>query len=129
MTKAALLDQDYLRVNYHQAGFSYLLPEILELFRSQAAIYLKAIEQHLMQGNLHELAQEAHTLKGAAGSVGAAALAQIAQDLEETAPDSDVTAVALQVDSLRKITDRTDAAIAAELARLAADTDDALDLI
>lgn len=129
MTKAALLDQDYLRVNYHQAGFSYLLPEILELFRSQAAIYLKAIEQHLMQGNLHELAQEAHTLKGAAGSVGAAALAQIAQDLEETAPDSDVTAVALQVDSLREITDRTDAAIAAELARLAADTDDALDLI
>ena len=129
MTKAALLDQDYLRVNYHQAGFSYLLPEILELFRGQATIYLKAIEQHLMQGNLHELAQEAHTLKGAAGSVGAAALAQIAQDLEETAPDSDVTAVALQVDSLREITDRTDAAIAAELARLAADTDDALDLI
>ena len=129
MTKAALLDQDYLRVNYHQAGFSYLLPEILELFRSQAAIYLKAIEQHLMQGNLHELAQEAHTLKGAAGSVGAAALAQIAQDLEETAPDSDVTAVALQVDSLREITDRTNAAIAAELARLAADTDDTLDLI
>lgn len=127
MDKAAVLDQDYLRVNYHQAGFSYLLPEILALFRRQAAIYLQSIEQHLMQANLHELAQEAHTLKGAAGSVGAAALAQIAQHLEETAPDSNIAAVTLLVDSLREITDLTDAAIAAELARLAIETDDVLD--
>lgn len=129
MDKAAVLDQDYLRVNYHQAGFSYLLPEILALFRRQAAIYLQSIEQHLMQANLHELALEAHTLKGAAGSVGAAALAQIAQHLEETVPDSDIAAVTLLVDSLREITDRTDAAITAELARLAAETDDTLDQI
>ena len=129
MDKAAVLDQDYLMVNYHQAGFSYLLPEILALVRRQAAIYLQLIEQHLMQANLHELALEAHTLKGAAGSVGAAALAQIAQHLEETVPDSDIAAVALLVDSLREITDRTDAAIAAELARLAAETDDTLDLV
>ncbi|ACD96312.1 Hpt domain-containing protein [Trichlorobacter lovleyi] len=129
MDKAAVLDQDYLRVNYHQAGFSYLLPEILALFRRQAAIYLQSIEQHLMQANLHELALEAHTLKGAAGSVGAAALAQIAQHLEETVPDSDIAAVTLLVDSLREITDRTDAAITAELARLAAETDDTLDHI
>lgn len=127
MDKAAVLDQDYLRVNYHQAGFSYLLPEILALFRRQAAIYLQSIEQLLMQANLHELAQEAHTLKGAAGSVGAAALAQIAQHLEETAPDSNIAAVTLLVDSLREITDLTDAAIAAELARLAIETDDVLD--
>lgn len=129
MDKAAVLDQDYLRVNYHQAGFSYLLPEILALFRRQAAIYLQSIEQHLMQANLHELALEAHTLKGAAGSVGAAALAQIAQHLEETVPDSDIAAVTLLVDSLREITDRTDAAITAELVRLAAETDDTLDHI
>lgn len=79
METVALLDYHYLQENYYQVGFSYLLPEILELFRNQAALYLKAIEQHLMQGNLQELAQEAHTLKGAAGSVGAAALAQLAQ--------------------------------------------------
>jgi len=128
METVALLDQHYLRENYHQVGFSYLLPELLELFRGQAILHLETIEQHLTQGNLHEVALEAHTLKGAAGSVGATALAQIAHHLEESAPDSDIAAVSLQVAALREITDQTTAAIRAELARLATGADDDLDL-
>ena len=129
METVALLDQHYLRENYHQVGFSYLLPEMLELFRGQAALHLKAIEQQLTQGNLHELAVEAHTLKGAAGSVGAAALAQMAHHLEEFAPANDIAAVSLQVAALREITDQTSAAITAELARLATGAGDDLYLL
>jgi HPt (histidine-containing phosphotransfer) domain-containing protein len=124
--QAALLDHEYLHINYHDAGFSYLLPEIMALFRSQAAIYLDSIEQHLMQGDLHGLALEAHTLKGAAGSVGATALAQIANNLEETASGSNIAEVSLQVGALREITSQTTAAITAELERLANTTNDDL---
>lgn len=127
METVALLDHHYLRENYHQVGFSYLLPEILELFRGQATLHLEAIEQYLTQGNLHEVVLEAHTLKGAAGSVGATALAQIAHHLEESAPVSDIVEISLQVAALREITDQTIAAITVELTRLATGVDDELD--
>ncbi|SJZ51044.1 Hpt domain-containing protein [Trichlorobacter thiogenes] len=127
METVALLDHHYLRENYHQAGFSYLLPEILELFRDQATLHLETIEQHLMQGNLHEVAQEAHTLKGAAGSVGAAALAQLAHHLEESAPVSQIAEVSQQVRALRELIAQTDTAITTELVRLGTGADDDLD--
>ena len=128
METVPLLDHHYLKENYHQVGFSYLLPEILELFRGQATIHLETIEQHLMQGNLHELTQEAHTLKGAAGSVGATALAQLAQHLEETAENSVIAEVSQQVHALRELVAQTDAAITRELVRLGTGADDDLNL-
>lgn len=129
METVPLLDHHYLKENYHQVGFSYLLPEILELFRGQATIHLETIEQYLALCNLHQVAQEAHTLKGAAGSVGAAALALAAHHLEETAPGNDIAAVSLQVAALREITDQTTAAITVELARLATGAGDDLYLL
>lgn len=128
MEKAAVLDQDYLMVNFHQAGFSYLLPEILTLFRGQATNSLHSIEEQLKKMDTKAIAMEAHTLKGAAGSVGAAALAQMALQLEESAPGSDIDSVTLQVGSLRKIIEQTETAIDEELARLAVKTDDDLDI-
>ena len=124
----ALLDYEYLQVNYHNAGFGYLLPEMLELFRGQAILYLQSIEQHLQAGDLKALAMEAHTLKGAAGSVGATALAQMAYRLENTTPDTDITTVTKQVKQLHELTRQTGATITAELARLAAETDNDLNL-
>lgn len=126
METVPLLDQHYLKENYHQVGFSYLLPEILELFRGQATLHLETIEQHLAMGNLHEVALEAHTLKGAAGSAGATALALAAHHLEETAEDSAISEISQQVHALREITDQTTAAITAELARLATGAGDDL---
>lgn len=128
MEKSAVLDQDYLMVNFHQAGFSCLLPEILTLFRGQAANSLHSIEEQLKKMDTKAIAMEAHTLKGAAGSVGAAALEQMALQLEESAPGSDIDSVTLQVGSLRKIIEQTKAAIDEELARLAVKTDDDLDI-
>jgi len=115
-----LLDHDYLQANYHEAGFSYLLPELLELFRTQSAIYLQSLETLLGQGNLKGLSEEAHSLKGAAGSVGAAALAEAAQTLENTVKNADIataTALVLHLSTLSKL---TDSAIIEELEQLAA---------
>lgn len=123
------LDQNYLRVNYHEAGFSYLLPEILKLFHSQIQIYLQNIEQLFPQGNLQGLAAEAHTLKGTASSVGAAALAMAASDLEKHARSADSTLLNDLMAQLRQTAALTDAAIVAELASLAAEDDAALNLL
>lgn len=128
METVPLLDQHYLKENYHQVGFSYLLPEILELFRGQATIHLETIEQHLALGNLHQVALEAHTLKGAAGSTGAVALALAAHHLEETATDSEIARVSQQVRELRELVAQTDAAITRELVRLGTGADDDLNL-
>lgn len=123
------LDQNYLRINYHEAGFGYLLPEILTLFHGQATIYLHAIEQHLLQGNVPALVSEAHALKGAAGSVGAAALAQVAEQLEDNASPGDLALLASLVDQLRRATALTDVAIVAELEQLATEDDKKLNLL
>ncbi len=123
------LDQDYLRINYHEAGFSYLLPEILELFHGQIRIYLQNIEQLYLKGDLQGLAAEAHTLKGSAGSVGATALAAAAAVLEHHTASSDSITLNEQLDQLRQTVTLTDAAIVVELARLAAEDDAALNLL
>jgi HPt (histidine-containing phosphotransfer) domain-containing protein len=115
----ALLDHDYLQINYHEAGFSYLLPELLELFREQSAIYLQSLEECLGQGNLKGLSEEAHSLKGAAGSVGAAALAEAAQTLENTVIHADIATATALVTHLSRVSKLTDSAIAAELELLA----------
>jgi HPt (histidine-containing phosphotransfer) domain-containing protein len=123
------LDQDYLKINYHEAGFSYLLPEILALFHSQIRIYLQNIEQLYLQGDLHGLAAEAHTLKGTAGSVGATALAAAAAVLEHHAASSDSIVLNERMVQLRQVLALTDDAIIEELARLAAEDDAALNLL
>lgn len=114
-----LLDQKYLQQNFHEVGFSYLLPEILGLFREQSAIYLQALETHLNQGDLKGLAEEAHSLKGAAGSVGAAALAEAAETIENSAANTDHITATTLVTHLNSISQRTDAAIVTELEQLA----------
>ena len=127
--QAALLDYEYLQTNYHDAGFGYLLPEILELFRGQATLYQDLIERHLRHADLDALSREAHTLKGTAGSVGAVAIEQAALLLEEGAAAADITAVAAQVEQLRKIIQQTDRVITAELIRLADTAPDDLHLL
>ncbi|MDK9718400.1 MAG: Hpt domain-containing protein [Trichlorobacter sp.] len=127
--QTALLDFEYLQINYHDAGFGYLLPEILELFRGQATLYLDLIEDHLRHADLHALALEAHTLKGTAGSVGAAAIEQAALLLENGVADAAITTVAAQVGQLRKIVQQTETAITAELARLASTANEDVHLL
>jgi HPt (histidine-containing phosphotransfer) domain-containing protein len=125
----ALLDHDYLRVNFHEAGFRYLLPEILLLFQGQLAICQQSFEQLLTKGDLQGLAVEAHTLKGSAGSVGADALAQAAKHIEEQAPFGTQENAAMLVKQLKQLAELTEGAITAELERLTREEDSFLDLL
>jgi HPt (histidine-containing phosphotransfer) domain-containing protein len=111
----ALLDHDYLRVNFHEAGFRYLLPDILLLFQGQLPVCQQLLEQLLYKGDLQGLAAEAHTLKGSASSVGADALAQAAKYIEEQAPFGTQANAAILVEQLIQLIALTDEAITAEL--------------
>ncbi len=124
-----LLDQDYLRINFHEVGFSYLLPEILELFQGQVSVYLHKIELFFQQSDLPGLVAEAHALKGTAGSVGATALAMVASHLEQHAASADSIELNNLMVQLRQVAGQTDHAIVIELARLAAEEDAALNLL
>lgn len=118
-----LLSRRYLQENFHDTGFGYLLPELLELFTQQTRSYLSALHQLHRTGDLQALAAEAHGLKGTAGSVGAAALAKAAADLEQAVLDDSHTPdlISRLVQDILKLGPETLAAAAAERARLIAD--------
>lgn len=126
--QAAALDQEYLRLNYHEVGFSYLLPDSLALFSGQARIYQQSLETYFRQGNFDAMAAEAHALKGAAGSVGAAALAELASELEQTTSSRDIARLIELMAELPQTVHLTVQVIAEELKHLSNDTNDELDL-
>lgn len=113
-----LLDQDYLRNNFHDVGFSYLLPELLELFSKQTGECLQALEQHYLNNNLAAMGMEAHTLKGTAASVGAAALSIAAADLEHAAQEPDAARIVQAHNHLQELATKTLQAVTDELKHL-----------
>jgi HPt (histidine-containing phosphotransfer) domain-containing protein len=123
------LDQEFLRINFHEAGFSYLLPEILKLFQGQVSIYMTNIEQSFQHGDVQRLSAEAHSLKGSAGSVGATALAAAAEFLERHAESADSTVLRDRLVQLQQTAKQTDDAIIVELANLAVKNDEFLNLL
>jgi len=114
-----LLDRDYLRDNFHDVGFSYLLPELLELFSKQTCEGLQALEQFYATHDYQALTVEAHTVKGTAGSVGAAALSTAAADLEHAAQEGDSVRIAQTYNHLQEVAAQTLQAVAHELEQLA----------
>ncbi len=112
------LDEEYIRINYHEAGFSYLLPEILKLFIEQSFLHLEKLELLFKHGNLHELSAEAHTLKGSASSIGATTLADTAQAIEKNAESANMEDLAMMFDKLKRTIESTNIAIAKELEKL-----------
>ena len=115
----AVLDLDYLQENYHEAGFGYLLPEILELCRQQTSTSLAALEACLSAGDLQNLAGEAHLLKGTAGTVGAALLSEKAYYLELAAENADLGNLQRLLEELKAAAYLTNQVIDKELDRLA----------
>ncbi|HEX2955798.1 MAG TPA: ATP-binding protein [Chitinispirillaceae bacterium] len=67
------------------AGDRDLLREALILFRETSKGYIDSIVTATSSGNLETVGVEAHTLKGSAKTVGAAALGLIAEKIEKTA--------------------------------------------
>lgn len=111
----ALIDRDYLREHYLEVGFRDLLIEVLSLFGQQSGEYLGRIETALRQGDCAGVEEQAHALKGSAGSVGAARLCDLAKELESAAEHNDLTQSARLVAQLPTVTNETNQAITAEL--------------
>lgn len=118
-----LLDQDYLRNNFHDVGFSYLLPELFELFSKQTSEGLQVLEQHYQNNDLAAMVMEAHTLKGTASSLGAAALSLAAADLERTAEEDDSGRIAQTYHHLQEVAAQTLQAVTHELEQLTKDNE------
>ncbi|NJD37653.1 MAG: Hpt domain-containing protein [Geobacter sp.] len=116
-----LLDQEYLRNNFHDVGFSYLLPELLELFSKQTSEGMQSLGQHCAKQDYPSLAIEAHTLKGTAGSVGAGTLSLVAADLERAAEEGDSGRIAQTYCRLQEVAAQTLQAVTHELEQLAKD--------
>lgn len=111
----ALIDRDYLREHYLAAGFRGLLIEVLSLFGQQSGEYLARIETAARLGDRAGVEEQAHALKGSAGSVGAARLCHLAEELENAAAHNDLTQSARLVAQLPAVTNETNQAITAEL--------------
>ena len=113
-----VIDQEYLKTNYLDTGFGYLLPELLELCRQQADASLAALERYLSAKDFQSLANEAHLIKGTAGTAGVGLLAHRAHLIEREAKTADDTTLSALLADLKEAVRQTDAAISNEIQRL-----------
>lgn len=113
-----VIDQEYLEANYLDTGFGYLLPELLELCRQQAHASLAALERYLAAGDTQSLVNEAHLIKGTAGTAGVGLLAYRAHLLERDAKTADVATLIALLADLKEAVSLTDTAISNEIQRL-----------
>jgi HPt (histidine-containing phosphotransfer) domain-containing protein len=60
-----------------------LLMELMDLFREEAAALLRSVEGAVGEREGTQVAQAAHTLKGAAGNVGAEEVYELAWQMEQ----------------------------------------------
>ena len=72
-------------------GDEDLLKELLDLFLQESPTYLSHIRQALQQSDPEALAQAAHTLKGAAGNLGAKIIFETASRLEQNGHNENLT--------------------------------------
>jgi len=72
-----------------------LLAELLDLLRSSSKSDLEAIKSGLAAGDGDALADAAHSIKGAAASLGVEGLRAVAADLEQKGRKGDLAAVDL----------------------------------
>lgn len=112
-----MLDLAYLHKNYVATGLGDALRNILQTFQHQSRQNLQTIQDAHAAGNYANLTMAAHTLKGAAGSVGAFRLADGAEKLEDAAEQADSDAVTRLCAELVHLTNATLEAISSILAQ------------
>ena len=83
-------------------GDEELAGELLEMFREDVHGRLKAIKQAQESGDMQTIILEAHTIKGAAGNVGANDLSEAALQVEKAAKDADQGTVASLIKQLEE---------------------------
>ncbi len=84
---------DRARMLARLGGDEQLLDDVVRLFLDDCPVHLAAIKAAVADRALDPLVRAAHTLKGAAGNLGAAALVNAAATLERIAKEARVEAV------------------------------------
>lgn len=74
--------------------------ELIDLFLAEMESGLGSMRKALAEGNAAELAQLAHSLKGASASMGAGGLASLCRTLEETAKNIKLQGAEGQLDQI-----------------------------
>ena len=74
--------------------------ELIDLFLAEMESGLASMRKALAEGNAAELAQLAHSLKGASASMGAGSLASLCRTLEETAKNIRLQGAEGQLDQI-----------------------------
>lgn len=98
----------------NEPGHPDVLQEVLRLFLSDAPARLTSITAAIDRKDAAALERAAHTLKGAAGSIGATALQRACKEMEELGRRRAVDAADAELATLRREYDR----VAAEIDQL-----------
>jgi HPt (histidine-containing phosphotransfer) domain-containing protein len=80
----------------NQVGEPDVLSEVLGLFIADAPLRLEAISAAVGNGDARALQRAAHTLKGAAGTIGATGLQAACRTLEEVAQQGDLGGASIE---------------------------------
>ncbi|TWI46751.1 diguanylate cyclase (GGDEF)-like protein [Pseudoduganella flava] len=99
------------------------LPQAVEPFLEDAPVYLAELEQALIAENAPIARARAHALKGAAGNLGAYALASLAQEAEHLATQDDTAAIKPLLPALREAHAAVDRLLRAEVDTPQADSE------
>ena len=112
------LDHAFIAENFLNPGLGNLLEEIFEVYLDQSGRSLSEIQEAFEKGDMLQVSQAAHNLKGASGSVGASAMADLLQQLEDTAQSAPKTVVLELIKETASEAAKTEAAIEAELKKM-----------
>ncbi|WP_295430101.1 Hpt domain-containing protein [uncultured Thiodictyon sp.] len=99
-----------------------LLPEVLSTFLTETARRLGLLEARVGAGDAAGAADEAHALKGSAGTFGAMALRQAVDEMERSGRGGDAARLTALLPEVRRLVTTTCALLAAEYSSVVADT-------
>ena len=80
-----------------------MLAELLALFKTSSTDDFKRIQEAYKEKNAQNVAEAAHSIKGAAASLGIEGVRQVAADLEKAGSNDDLDSVATLIDNLEKM--------------------------
>jgi CheY-like chemotaxis protein len=90
---APMIDHDALAAHY--PGRPEFIARLLGVFATGAAARLAGLDEAIAAGNLRQIVELAHAVKGSAGNIMASPLADLARQTEHAARDSQPDALAL----------------------------------
>jgi HPt (histidine-containing phosphotransfer) domain-containing protein len=73
----------------HLIGLEEIMPELIQLFKTQSPLKLKEMEVAIQQKDSKKLSREAHSLKSSSGNLGFHAMNDLCAKLERQAAEGD----------------------------------------